>query len=220
LEHEALRELSAPYALDALDPADERAFEDHLATCAECRADVAAFQNTAGSLALLSAGPPPPTGLRERILDGARDERSNVIPFYKRWALPAAASLAAAASIAAIAFGLWANSLSSQLHDERQARADVRRLAGADGSLVVLPSGEGTLLVRDLETPPKGMTYEAWVIEGGTPHAAGLFDHGGRRVSVPLTRRVPVGAVVAVTLERAGGVQAPTSKPIFQSRPV
>ncbi len=51
------------------------------------------------------------------------------------------------------------------------------------------------------------------MIEDGTPQAAGVFDGGGYSV-VPLTRPVPAGAVVAVTVEPAGGVDAPTGEPL------
>src|SRR5437762_1698234 len=39
--HEDYKEMLAPQALDALDIADARSFEDHLSGCAECRAELA-----------------------------------------------------------------------------------------------------------------------------------------------------------------------------------
>jgi anti-sigma-K factor RskA len=66
---------------------------------------------------------------------------------------------------------------------------------------------------------PAGKTYEAWVIQGDRPVPAGTFAGGGQ-VAFPLTRKVPDGAIVAVTLERAGGVEQPTTDPVFASEPV
>ena len=43
-DHQGYRELAAPYALDALAAAERTAFEEHLAECAACRADVQAFR--------------------------------------------------------------------------------------------------------------------------------------------------------------------------------
>jgi hypothetical protein len=43
---------------------------------------------------------------------------------------------------------------------------------------------------------------------------------GGGEVAFQLTRKVPDGAIVAVTLEPAGGVDQPTTDPIFATEPV
>jgi len=67
---------------------------------------------------------------------------------------------------------------------------------------------------------PADKTYEAWVIEAGKAKPAGLF-HGRAGTSiVEIPRRVPSGSVVAVTLERKGGVHEPTSRPLAQSEKV
>ena len=195
MEQDRLHELSAAYALDALDGDEEQAFEEHLAACPDCRADVLAFRETAGALAYETAGPPPPPTLRDRILTQARAERSNVVPLRRRWALPAAAALAAAASVAAVAFGIWAASLHSQLGEQRAAAAEVQTLVGAEGSLVVAPSGDAALVVRKLPPAPPGKTYEAWVIQGGTARPAGLFTASGGRTAIGLARPVPAGAI-------------------------
>jgi anti-sigma-K factor RskA len=213
MERQGIHELSAAYALDALDGDDRERFEDHLAQCEGCRDDVASFQGAAAALAYDADVPAPPTALRERILERARSERPrNVVPFRpRRWALPVAAGVAAAAACAALAFGLWAASLNNELGD----RAEAIQLAGAEGSLLIEPSGEATLVVDDIGRAPAGKTFEIWVIADGVPHPAGLFPGAPGRSAVPLTRPVPDGAVVAVTVERAGGVQKPTTDPLF-----
>ena len=68
-------EQTAPYALGALD-ADERAsFEQHLATCAQCAAEVRELQEVAGLLATAATPVAPPPALRDRILADARAVR-------------------------------------------------------------------------------------------------------------------------------------------------
>jgi anti-sigma-K factor RskA len=231
MERQGIHELSAAYALHALDAEERDAYEEHLAHCAECRRDVAALQETAAALAYDVDAPAPPAALRERLLESARSERPNVVPLRerRRWTLPATAGLAAAAACAAIALGIWAASLSSDLSDERAAldqsrevvsvlqQADVTRipLSGADGVLAVDPSGEAWLVVSGLEPAPADQTYEAWVIENDAAVPAGLFEGGGQNTVVKLSEDVPEGAVVAVTIERAGGVEQPTSDPII-----
>jgi anti-sigma-K factor RskA len=215
VERTGIHELSAAYALDALDPADERAFEEHLSRCLECREHVAAFHEAAAGLGYATPAPAPPPHLRERILGRVRAERgANVAPLRPRWAFRATAAAATIAACAALGLGLWAASLKSQVDD----RGQVIALAGAQGSLVVDPAGQATLIVADLELAPIEKTYEAWVIEDGKATAAGLFKGGGDPTAVRLTRPVRDGAIVAVTLERAGGVDQPETDPLFTSR--
>lgn len=211
MEGREIHELSAAYALDALDPDENRVFEEHLARCSQCRDDVASFQETTAALAHDVDAPPPPPALRQRILERARSERPTVVPLRRRWVVPATAGLAAAASVAAIALGIWAASLSSELDQ----RAEVFPLSDGRGSLVVAPGGEATLVVSGLSPAPSGKTYEIWVFKDGEPRRAGLFDDAERRTAVAVMRPVSEGDVVAVTLEVAGGVDAPTGRPLF-----
>jgi anti-sigma-K factor RskA len=212
MEHTGIHELSAVYALDALDADERRDFEEHLAHCPECREAVASFQETASALAHQVEMPSPPPSLRQRIVEQARRERANLVPFRPRWVFPATAAVAAVAACAAIGLGIWAATLSNRLGERPEAVG----LSGANGSLIVSPAREGTLVVRNLDPAPAGKTYEAWVIKGGTPLPAGTFTGGGR-VAFVLTRPVPDGAIVAVTLERAGGVAKPTTTPLFRT---
>ena len=231
-----LHDLTPAYALDALDPAEREEYEAHLATCERCREELEGFWQVSGSLARAAGGPPPPASLRERILEQARRERpaersGNVIPFRRRFAVPALSSVAAVAAVVAIGLGLWASSLSRQLDDARDQRAgeaeavailaDPDRqeleLTGADGRLVVSETGRAAMVLSGIERAPEGKTYEIWVIEGGKPKPAGLFDAAGTRTVLTLSRPVPDKAIVAVTLERAGGVSLPTGTPIITS---
>jgi hypothetical protein len=93
--------------------------------------------------------------------------------------------------------------------------ADSTPLRGASGRLVVTEAGEAALVVSGLDPAPEDRIYEIWVIEDNRPRPAGLFRGERTRDVVRLTERVPEGAVVAVTLEREEGVQAPTSAPLF-----
>lgn len=215
MERTEIHQLSAAYALDALDGDERVEFEQHLTQCADCRHEVASFQEAAAALAYQGDVAPPPPALKGRILEQARRERSNVVPLRRRWALPAAATVAAVAACAAVGLGIWAVTL----HDELAQRPEAVPITGAKGSLIVTPSNEATLVVTDLPPAPAGKTYEAWVIEDDRRVPAGTFA-GGRQVAFPLTLKVPDGAIVAVTLETAGGVDQPTTDPVFASEPV
>jgi anti-sigma-K factor RskA len=71
---------AAPYALGAMDDAERRSFEEHLATCAMCSAEVKELQNVAALLATAAPQVKPPAGLRDRILADARSVRPIATP--------------------------------------------------------------------------------------------------------------------------------------------
>jgi anti-sigma factor RsiW len=215
---DTLHDLTAAYALDALEPDEARAYEEHLAGCERCREELASLQTAAGSLAFAAEPAAAPADLRGRILAAARAERPNVIPLRPRRVNPLAA-VAAVAACAAVGLGVWNVLLHNDLNETRAAFRGVP-LNGATGSVVVGAGDSGALVVSNLAAAPAGKTYEAWVIRDGKALPAGTFSGGGGTIVFRLTRVLPAGAVVGVTLERAGGVDAPTTKPFITSRPV
>ena len=215
-----LHDLTAGYALDALDPAERATFEEHLSSCERCREELQGFWQVSGALAHAAGGPMPPASLRDRILEQAHSERANVVPFRRRGPLvPALSAVAAVAAVAAIGLGLWAASLSSDLDGTRgelavleDPNARTFTSEGGKADLVVTPNGDAALVVRRLAAAPQGKDYEIWIFEDGVPHRAGLFERPGVAV---LTRRIEPGQMIAVTLEADGGVDAPTGAPLF-----
>jgi hypothetical protein len=92
-----------------------------------------------------------------------------------------------------------------------------RRFVVRDGQVV--KSGAGLVIaLHDLPAPPKGKVYQAWTLDRGartmTPSITFTPDAKGNAiVALPqVTARV---AVVAVSVEPAGGSKAPTSQPTF-----
>ncbi|HEY3462938.1 MAG TPA: anti-sigma factor [Gaiellaceae bacterium] len=198
-----LHDLTAAYALDALDPDEAEAYEKHLGQCEECREQLAELNGAAANLAFGPAAPAPPARLRAAILDAAAAERTNVVPLLRRRWVARGLGVAAAA-VACVVVGL-AVALSQS--------SSTRVIA-----VVLRPDRTATLHISGLSAAPHGKTYEAWIIpaDGGAPRPAGLFPGGGS-TTVRLRGTVPRNAVVAVTRERAGGVNAPTTSPIFST---
>jgi anti-sigma-K factor RskA len=225
----SLHELSAAYALDALDDADRRSFEAHLAGCPRCREDVASFRETAAALARDAEPLAPPEALERRILTAARSERS-VLPLRQRWVAPAA-GIAAVAAAVAIGLGIWGIRLSDSLDRERSAHArDARVIAilsqsgarqiptkGGSGLLVVAPTRRAVLVANGLTPAGPGKTYEAWVVDGKIARPAGLFHGGAGSKVVELTEPVGPGATVGVTVEKAGGSKTPTGGMVLRA---
>ena len=84
--------------------------------------------------------------------------------------------------------------------------------------LTVTPDGRALLVVHGLGRAPAGRSYQAWVIPPGktVPVSAALFR--GAELVVPLGPVVERGAVVAVTLERAGGAPGPSHAPTLVAK--
>jgi anti-sigma-K factor RskA len=125
--------LSGAYALDALDDNERALFEEHLQTCADCRAEVAEFAATAAYLGMAVAVPPPPQ-LRDRVLTQIRQvrqlppERSNVRPIggVSRRSFTLVAAAASILAALAIALGVIAYQ-SDQRADELAAQVEQRQ---------------------------------------------------------------------------------------------
>jgi anti-sigma-K factor RskA len=231
-----VHELTAAYALHALDEDEREAYEAHLGRCEQCRAELAQLGETAAALAWGVESPAPPPALRDRIIRAAALERENVVPLLparRAWVPRATAAAAAVAACVAVGLGVWAATLSHSLDKERSARAAEAQatqilsdpaakrvpLSGGRGTVAVDRSGRGVLVVRRLPAAPADRTYEAWVIpHGSKPIRAGIFAGGGSMTVVPLEHPVPAGSVVAATIESAGGVDAPTGKPVFSAQ--
>jgi anti-sigma factor RsiW len=227
-----IHDLVAPYALDALDAEERAGFERHLADCDRCVRELRELQESATSLAWASAGPEPPSDLRARILERARDE-AQVVPFRprRRWVTPALGVAAAAAACVAVGLGIWAASLSNDLDQERDLRAaqgqaleivgdrgaQVVPLDGAEGSLVVARNGRAALVVCGLDPAPSGEVYMAWTIRGA-PSPAGAFDAADGCTAAPLDRTVAPGVTVAVTREQSRDARLPSTDPLFTAR--
>ena len=68
----AIAEVAAAYALDALSANEARQVTDHLPGCIKCRDEVARMRDTAGVLAYTVEPAPLPAGLRQEVLDRSR----------------------------------------------------------------------------------------------------------------------------------------------------
>ena len=223
-----IHELTAGYALDALDPDERAAYEAHLEGCERCREELGSLWQTTESLAVAASGPEPSPALRERILAEAKAESQVVVPFERsrgRRLAPALGAVAAVAAVVAVAVGLWAAQVSGELDDARSALAapgsrTVVLQEGA-GRLVVGSDGQAVLVLDELDPAPRGKTYQAWIVAPGEdPASAGVFPGSEGVDVVGLVGTVDTGEIVAVTIEQEGGAEAPTSEPIAGSPPV
>ena len=167
------------------------------------------------------------------------------LPSARRLSAPVLAALAAVAGVAAIALATTALVKSLDSDDgiavaaERTATAESVPAAEQALSLLSKPStqrlpiansggrvilavgvtGRGVLVLDGLGLAPAGEAYQAWVIKpkAKAPASAAVFS--GTEAIVPLSVAVKPGSVVAITIERAGGVEAPTQTPKLIAQP-
>ena len=158
---DGIHELTAGYALDALDDDERRAYEEHLEDCERCRDELASFGGVAGALALAASGPARAPGAARPRARGARAEPQNVVPLARRQrrTLLAPAFAAAAVAAAAVAIGLGIYAASAEERPRRGSLGAVdasRRRAdrGADGRLVVTGDGKAWLALPSCRPRP------------------------------------------------------------------
>jgi len=219
------------YALGALDEPERVAVAAHLETCDRCARDLAQFEAALYEAAAVGAvRADPPRDLRTRIVlqhRGAPAAAANgwgarVRDWFARpvpLALPLALAVLLVVSFVAVGTArheadAYARALAGVADGRVVALAQQKNApAEARGALVIPRSGD-PYLVLSLSSPPTGKTWEAWVIKGQRPIAAGLNGSGGV-FTIVLSAPVGAGDVVAVTLEPAAGSSAPTSDPVL-----
>jgi anti-sigma-K factor RskA len=219
------------YVLRALPDDEHERFEAHLATCAECRRDVAELQVAADTLPLAAAQVGPPPELRDRIMAVVRSEAelltaaespaaAAATPPQRRerrrwWALRPLPAVGLATAVLALAVVAGVLVVGGDDTQTVQAKVTLAATPDARASLEVKGS-EGKLTVRNF--PPAGgdRVYEAWRMRNGKPVPAGLFrvgDNGGATLAIE--EPLKSGDQVLVTVEPGGGSAEPTSTPIL-----
>lgn len=239
LTHSELEELLGAYALDAVSTEEADSVEAHLRECPRCRAEVAEHREVAAALA--HVGAPAPPGLWSRIAAGLEEtppklDMARVTPMRPRTrSVPArvAAFVAAAAAAVIAVLGVQVaqqddriDSLASALEkrgldeaveaalfDETARKVDLRSPDGRTfAQAVVRSNGEAYLVRHNLPPLPEELTYQVWALLGDRPVSVGVL--GADPGVAPFTMAADGVSMLAVTAEAAGGVPAPTKKPL------
>ena len=258
MTHDALRELTGAYALGALRGEEKRALEAHLASCAECAAEVRGFRDVANGLGEAVPQIDPPTALRARVVahvesmaSGSAARHASHSGSTQRFSR--AGWLALAASLVAAVLGFYALSLRDRVQVLRQELADARERAenaervvqtiqirvanlqraseivGASDVADIKMIGQGpgsaaygrafvsrsrgvAFMAQNLPPLEPGKTYQLWVVtKDKVAIPAGVFaPESTGSAAVTTTLQLPNAAAVAVTLEPAGGLPAPS----------
>ncbi|MET9935399.1 MULTISPECIES: anti-sigma factor [unclassified Streptomyces] len=228
------------YVLHALSPAEEAAFENHLAGCDACRAEVEELRRATTLLASAESAAPSPE-LRRRTLarvGTVRQERAPRPPRPRRRVLDVvlAASLAAAVALGGVA--AWQHSRAEdaragvvraeeRVRDYGAAFADVltapdaalhsERLGDGTAVAVVVSRGQNRAVftASGLPSLTADRVYELWyAATAGDLRPAGLLPGTGEAATRLLEGPLGDAVAVGITVEPAGGSEQPTTEPL------
>ena len=233
-EHDTMRDLAGPYALDIVSADERLAFERHLPLCDECQRLVAAAYVVAEGLAHAVDPIDPPATLRARVLAAATSASTGPAPSR---VLPAPARavpgwLTAAASLAAVVSALgWWNAASRLAETEEALQSARQTLALAQSQmasvqsvaeraatqLAVLSSGD---VVRvDLKGQPPAPTADGrvyWSRARGTTFSATNLPRleAGRVYQLWFVTTGPPVSAALVTPDASGRVETVVASPV------
>jgi len=192
--------LSGAYAVDALDDHERELFEQHLADCAACQAEVASLREASAILAETSYAAPPPA-LRDKVLadigkvrplpplpeqepvvrdlESVRRRRFPV-------ALAAAAAVLAVLGAGAVVTQPWQDdsskppTVAEQVLQASDAERVSVQLGGAEATVVrSVSAGRAVIVTIDMPPAPDGKVYELWLQRpDGELVPAGLMPPG------------------------------------------
>lgn len=235
-----LHELAPLFAIDALEPAERAAFEEHLAGCPQCQAEVADFAEVSAHLAAGSEQEPP-AALRSSVLAaihgtrpapgprtraGLADDAAPVDtpkPLNRRRRRVLLAAAAAALLLPGAALAGWALGVQSEQRQQaagQQAREE-RLLAAADLSVQRLEvQGQPTTLLFS-EQEDAALFLAGDLPDPGADREYQLWlledgtpipdaHFGGGEVRVWLSGDVSRAGTIALTIEPSGGSTTPT----------
>ena len=237
--HEDYKEMIPAHALSSLDAAEERALNEHLETCAECRRDLDEWEAVAASLALSADPIEPSTEVRRNLLTQIRSEK-NVVPLARPqrnlWnSLGSLGQIAAVILFAALIIAVIVLWQQNRRHQQETTLVEIlsspgarmkdlhgtNEAPGASAKIVYDWTGRAILLVNGLPQPPAGKEYQLWFIEPKrAPRPGNTFstDSAGRaQVNEHIQAQDRDYSVMAVTLEPAGGAQSPTGAMYLRS---
>ena len=222
-----IHKLSGAYALDALDDLERARFEQHLATCEDCRAEVAELRETAALLAETTAAEPP-ASLRASVLSGISQvrplppETQHEEVTERRWfPLLVAAAMVIIAGFGAIVWQPWSADEQDLSATEQVLRADDATRVSVDlgeaGRATVVRSvshNSAVIVTEDMVPAPDGKVYELWLQSpDGEMLPAGLMPDEADHTTL-LEGDAAEATAAGITVEPDGGSETPTTDPI------
>jgi Anti-sigma-K factor rskA/Putative zinc-finger len=199
-EHSRIRDLLGPYVAGMLEPEEEREVEEHLERCSGCSEELLDLRLAHERLAdLAGLTQTPPSGLKERVMDGMPRRETRRVPLAA-----AAAVLFVLAVVGALyTYGTFGREAiaSATLEPTDLAPRAGGELSVREGD----PNAQAELEVWGLPRPGEDEYYELWFGTEEGRMSAGTFtvDADGRdTVYMSVPEEVSEYQRVGITLEK------------------
>lgn len=234
---EDVDQLAAAYALGSVEPDEERAVSEHLATCPSSHTNARDLLAAGSLLPMTAEAVTPSSALRARLMatvaETPQDHREPAPPMAVHrvagsparpwWRLaPLQAGLAAVGLAAVVGLGAWNVNLNQRLAERDTVLRAVasasaaHQVSGTAGSGWVLETdGRAVFLAESLSELPDGRIYELWLIgPEGDPVDVGTLASTEGLAIIELERELGTATTFAVTVE-AERVSSPTGDPVL-----
>ena len=224
--HDDYRDNIGPYVLGALPELEVELLERHLAGCESCRVEVEDLRPGPAAMARSVPQVEPPPSLKASLMEIVNAEAAAPSPKRERRSFGAwlsglqprmAVAMAVGVLVLGVAVGIGVSQLSGGGGSSTMtvaAKIDRAQMPSGDAALA-LAGAHGKLALTNTPQPPSGKVYELWYQHGKTIERGGTFrpnSDGTYEATIPVN-----GAdAVMVTVERDGGVPAPTGPPVMQ----
>lgn len=233
--HDELKALVAPYALGAV-PSDEiDEIRDHMRSCDECTAELAAMRVAVDELSFSVESSPPPPGFADRVMTRVAAESSAGVtpaPSRQRFWWPALIGAAALLILAAVMGAGYLNTLRELNNSKRivaalwQADADFTLTGEGRAKMLTTADGGMVFIARGLSPVDEGRDYQLWLMRGSCAEvaspacekiSAGTFEVNDGVAIVRSPDSLEGFKRIAVTVEKKGGAKQPTTNPVLLS---
>ncbi len=222
--HEELRSLIAPYALGAVESGEAAEVRGHLLTCDECMGEADTLAAATDALLITAAEEELPQGFEESVVRRIAVEAGSPPKRARRWAWVYAVTALLAVtcvSLAAVLVETRSDLAATQdVVEDVIAQAHFQlRLEGQQVAIagIVASDGGSTLIVTGLAPAGNDKDLQLWFISDGAPVSGGTFDTSEGFAIVVSEHDPQDFAGAAITIEPAGGSEAPTTEPILVS---
>ena len=219
------------YALDCLDEDELILVSEHLAGCAECRAELQGYRSVVNRLALAAPEASPSPALHRRLMSRIQTPSSQPSPgrssaTFARWVMPVWGWASLALVLVLVISNLFLWQRISQLQTPAQSgNLGAITLTGtqaapeATGLIVLSLDGEyGTLVVDHLPALDSKHQYQLWLIQDDQRTSGAVFsvsDEGYGSVEILSSEPLDSYPAFGISIEPAGGSPGPTGEKVL-----